>query len=498
MRSLRGSAGLLMALTGLVTLFRSTVVCGEPLATVPRETQVAVNQSTQQRIEQLQSLLEAQTAKIESLKGQLDQAEQGTTSATRVEEIRKVVREMMADSEFRENLVPDVTQVGYDKGFYIRSADDDYMLRINGFMKIRYTGSERQSDNPRRQGIQKQDDINGFQINDLYMYFQGYLHSPKLTYSIVLTGDTRQAHDWRTYTAWINYEFAQELQVVAGLVKVPFGRQWLVGKSDLQFIDRSLANEVFYTGRSVGLGVYGTLAKRLSYTLALANGVANQDDTFHAQQLDTNFAYAARMVAHILGQPIKTEGDVEFSKDPQMEVGMSFAYGDDNGDSAPSVFYNIPDRIRAGRGIGGNAMADLTGSDLTQFGADYAFKYRGFSVQAEYFLRMVDGESEYSPWELRTLRHDSSHQQGGYIQTGYFIIPKRVEAIARVGGVWDNGDDNTWEYTFGVNYMPWGSRNFLLQADFTRIDEASVTSTAGGWSQNDDINMFRVQVQARF
>jgi hypothetical protein len=49
-----------------------------------------------------------------------------------------------------------------------------------------------------------------------------------------------------------------------------------------------------------------------------------------------------------------------------------------------------------------------------------------------------------------------------------------------------------------VNYFPWGTYNFLLQADFTRIDEATMSSVGGNWSQNDDINMFRVQVQARF
>ncbi len=495
-KSLRWSAGVLGMAVGLLLATPLGLWGSEQVAAVTTDKDVVLDQATRQKIEQLESLIEAQSSKIESLRGQLERAEQGTTSATRVEEVRKVVRELMASSDFRESLYPDVVQAGYDKGFYIKSSDEDFLLRINALLKIRYTGQNRQTDNPRRQGRNVQDDINGFEIEDLYMFFQGYLHTPKLTYSIVLTGETDDAHDWRTYTATINYEFAKELQVVAGQVKVPFGRQWLMGKGDLQFIDRSLSNEVFSPGRSIGVAVHGTVANRLSYILAMVNGIADQNDVL--DQMDTNFAYAARLVGHILGSPIKSEGDVEYSKDPQMEVGMSFAYADDNGDHSPSVFYSIPDRIRAGRGIGGNAMADLTGSDLTQFGADYAFKYRGFSIQAEYFLRMVDGDNEYSQWELRTTKHETSHQQGGYIQTGYFIVPKKVEAIARLGGVWDNDDDNTWEYTFGVNYFPFGTRNLLLQADYTRIDEASVTSTAGNWSQNDEINMFRVQLQARF
>jgi len=443
-------------------------------------------------------LIQVQRAKIDALRAQLDVVQQGTVDAVRTEEVRKVVRELLADTEFRETLYPDVTQVGYDKGFYIKSADEDFLLKINGFLKVRWTGQNRQTDNPRVQGRQRQDDINGFEIEDLYMYFQGHIHTPKLTYSIVLTGDTDDAHEWNTYTAYINYEFAKEFQFVAGELKLPFGRQWLVSKSELQLIDRSLATETFGLNRAVGAAVHGTVAGKLSYIVGVANGVANRNDSPSQEELDTNFAYVARLVGHLLGGPIKDESDLAYSKDPQWEVALSFGYNDDNGDRNPGAFYSIPERIRRGRGIGGNAVADLTGTDYFQWGADTAFRWRGFSIAAEYFLRTVDGNSEYSPWELRTGRDDATHQQGGHIQAGYFIIPKKLEAVARLGGVWDNGGDDTWEYVFGVNYFPWGSYNVLLQADFTRIEEAPATSTSGNWSQNDEVNMFRVQLQARF
>ncbi len=454
------------------------------------------DQGSDQKLTELEGLIEAQRSKIESLQSQLNAIERDNTQAMRTEEVRKVVRELMADSTFRETLYPDVTQVGYDKGFYIKSSDEDFLLKISGFLKVRYTGAERQKDNPLLAGKQKRDDINGFEIEDLYLYFQGHIHSPKLTYSIVLTGETDDQHNWRTYTAHINYEFAKEVQVVAGLVKIPFGRQWLVSKSDLQLIDRSMVNEAFSPGRSVGVGVHGTIAKRLSYVMAMANGIADQNSNLG--QLDSNFAYAARLVGHILGEPIRTESDLAYSKDPQLEVGASFAYNDENADNRQLLWYSIPERIRSGRGIGGNGTTALVGTDLAQFGVDAAFRYRGLSVTAEYFLRNIDGENEWSQWEQRTMRDDWSHQQGGYIQAGYFVIPKKVELAARLGGIWDNGNDNTWEYTFGVNYFPLGTNNLLLQMDYTRIEEAPTTSTAGNWGQNDDINMVRVQLMARF
>ncbi|MBN1345035.1 MAG: hypothetical protein JXQ73_20240 [Phycisphaerae bacterium] len=495
-RSLRGSAGVWTALC-LVALIPVSAL-GDSGTAVAKADGQADSAGLNDKINQLESLLKAQQDKIGALQNQVDSLEAESTDATRVAEVRKVVQELMADSGFRESLYPDVQQVGYDKGFYIKSSDETFLLKIGGYMHIRYTGQNRQTDNRRLQGRQKQDDINGFEIEDLFLIFTGHIHDPKLTYNITVYGDTDNQHDWRTYYAYVNYALMPEVQFLAGLVKVPFGRQELVSKSALQFVDRSMANEFFNLDRTIGAAVHGTLAKKLSYVVAVANGVANPNDSPSLDQLDTNFAYATRLVANILGGPINGESDLAYSKDPQLEVGFSFGYNDDNGDRNPGAWYSIPDRIRSGRGIGGNAVADLTGTDYFQFGTDAAFRYRGFSATAEYWLRTIDGNSEFSAWELQTGRSDASHQQGGYLQAGYFVIPKKLEMAARLGGVWDNNGDNCWEYAFGVNYFPWSSWNAVVQADFTRMSEAPSSSSAANWSQNDEVNMVRIQLQVKF
>ncbi len=450
------------------------------------------------QVERLEGLLETQRARIRSLKDRVASVHAPSSEAARVAEVRQVVRDLMDDAGFREQLYPDLQQAGYDKGFYIKSADEAFLLNVNGLIRVRWTGQNRQSDNPRQAGRQRQDDINGFEVEELRLILTGHIHTPRLTYKLQVDGDTDNANGWRTWDAYATYAFADEVKLTAGLLKIPFGRQRLVSKSNLQFINRSLPNEIFNLIRSINAILHGTLVKRLSYAVAVTNGIDNPHDSPSREQLDTNFAYAARLVAHILGGPIRTESDLAYSKDPQLEAGFSFAYQDDNGDRRPNVPYSIPDRIRRGRGLGGNAMADLTGADLSQFGADAAFRYRGFSATAEYWLRAIDGDSAFSDWERLTGRNDTTHQQGGYVQAGYFIIPKKLELAARLGGVWDNDGDDVWEYTFGVNYFPWGSYNVLLQADFTRIAEAPISSSSSNWSQNDEINMLRVQLQVAF
>ncbi len=468
---------------------------GSPLAMVKRDAEA---ESLERSIGKLEAMVEAQQGEIASLEKRIEALDTRASESVRAGGVREIVRELMDDAQFRESLYPDVQQVGYKKGFYIKSSDEAFLLVVTGYARWRWAGQNRQTDNRRQTGRQKQDDLNGFEIEDLYLTFKGHIHSPDLTYLITVEGDTDINHAWRTYYAWVNYRFVDEFQMTGGLMKAPFGRQETNSKSRLQFIDRSMANEMFNLDRVIAGVVHGTLSERFRYALSIANGIANKHDSPSQDELDTNFAYMARLVAHVFGKRIKAENDLAHSKDPQLELGMSFLYNDDNGDDRARAAYSVPDQIRRGRGIGGNARADLTGTDLFQFGADAAFRYRGLSATAEYWMRAIDGDSEFSAWEQQTGRSDASHQQGGYLQAGYFIIPKKVEVAARLGGVWDNDGDNAWEYVAGVNYYPWGSYNVVLQADFTRMAEAPSTSSSANWGQNDEINMVRVQLQLKF
>jgi len=450
------------------------------------------------KIRQVEALVEAQQARIESLKRKADAARVPSTDAARMAEIRSVVRELMADADFREGLYPDIQQVGYDKGFYVKSADEAFLLKIGGYLQVLWVGQNRQTDDPRQPGRQKQDDVEGFDVKRACLAFGGHIHSPRLTYRIVVRGQPSTDHRWRTHDADITYAFADELKVTVGRFKLPFGRQKLVPRTVLQFAHRSAANEMFELDRSIAAVLHGTLAKRVSYAVAVANGIDNEEDSPSREELDTNFAYVARLVTHILGNRIRTESDLSYSKDPRLEAGVSFACNDDNGDDNMDAAHSIPDRIRSGRGIGGSAVADLAGTDFLQFGADAAFQYRGFSATAEYWVRSIDGEAEFSEWERMTGRQDATHQQGGHVQAGYFIVPKKVELVARVGGVWDNDGDDVWEIAVGANYFPWGTYNVLLQTDFTRMAEAPSSSSSAYLMQNDEVNMVRVQLLVKF
>ncbi len=467
------------------------------------------------RLERLEQMASEQNQRLEKLQADAEKLAYPSAAQAREQEVRKIVSELLSDGEFRDSLFPSALSAGYDprRGFYVDSADKAFSLNIKGYMQVRYNLGARQTDNPNRQGFQRRDDINAFEIERLFLAFYGHIHDPKVKYRIVVDGGyTKGVEDgqWKTYYATVDYEYVKDQYFLAGLMRLPFGGQAMTAGAVLQMMDRSMAQYAFAPDRSIGIMAHGNLFDhRLTYFAAIANGVLNAEESIDT--LDTNFAYFARTAYYLMGKGNSlresrigyVESDLAYHKDPEWRIAGSFLFNDNNGDAGtggpPGLFASIPDRIARGRGIGGTALLTSRGTQVYTFSLDSGFKYRGFSVNAEYYLRTVDGETQFSQWELVTGRSDSVHQQGGHLQVGYFIVPKKFEVAARIGGVWDNGNDNAWEYGVGCNYFPFSSYNLRLGADLIRISEVvGGVSSSPNYSPNDEITMLRVVLQAGF
>ncbi len=458
------------------------------------------------RMNQLESMVKAYGEQISVLQQQLATQQAGGVEQMRVEEIKRVVQELFRDPAFRDQLP---LNAGYDGGFFIRSGQD-FMLKINGLMQARYvfdciSNDKNRDHNSALYGTDVGNDRSGMEFNRLRLAFSGYAWDPNFTYRIELKADDSESVS--IYYAWMNYKFLQEAQVRVGLYKLPFGRQETTSDQKLLLADRSMANEVFNVGRSMGVMLHGALFdRRLDYGVSLTNGFKNNLDSVDnpdaANALDTNPAITARTVFHAmydqLGKDFESESDLEYHKKPALDFGASFAWNADRGDARNTTLpFAIPEKVRTGPG--GFALSSANDTNITQFGLDAAFKYLGFSTQVEYFLRMIENEGSFaSPWFLNTGNNGNSHQQGGYWQAGYFIVPQKVELAARIGGIWDFNGDGLWEYAGGVNYYIHG-HNLKLQADVTRINESPVASSRLDYmNQNDDMTLFRIQLQASF
>jgi hypothetical protein len=450
-----------------------------------------------ERLSKMEQILQKQNEEIDTLRKQLSLKDEDRLNKARSEEIRQMVKEILADEEFRNQVYQPTLEAGYDHGFYIKSTDDSFYMKTRLMSQFRYMGVDRGSRNKNLVGNVKQDDINGFQFGRLRLYFTGWLWSKDLKYNLILEAATTNEKDNVTLKyGYFDYQYADGHWVRWGNFLLPFGKQNIHPSSFRQmFIESAMSTCVFTPGDSLGVEGYGDIIKdKLSYEVGIFNGAGDGDDTVF--QSDSTFATAGRLVYHVLpGYDESDETDLMFHEKPAMDVGASFLYNDNSGDtSGQSLVYAVSDLIRAGRG--GYGTSNSRGTDVLQLGLDFGFKYRGFSLGGEYYYRKVDSDHSWSQWNALTAGGiGTSDVQGGYLQAGYFIIPKKLDINARIGGVWGMGDDQSWEEAIGMNYYIKGHA-LKISADITHVEECPISSSTAGYTRNDDIWMYRLQIQA--
>jgi len=465
------------------------------------------------RVAALEARLAQQRRTLELLEAQVGGTVSQDAEAARVQALREQIREVLSEREFRESLMPSTLLAGYDRGFYIRSSDELFSLKVNGFLQFRWTHYGTRSRNRYLQPRLERDDRTGFDMNRLRLRLSGYAGSEDLTYLLEFAGDASRRYDLGVQWAYINYRFADEFQVRAGIIEPLNTRTLVVSSGKIQFVDHPMFHNVFGFSRALGVRLWGKLLdRRVEYYVDVVNSfntTSNRTITPDPAEMDNNPGLAFRLVWHALGEDVNgwdTETDLKISAEPQLDFAFTYAFNDDQGDQRTTAIpYPAP---RGVLGRGGFGLTTTNGLQINQFGLDAGFKYEGFSATAEYQLRIVDprraGRSPFTPWWLLTGQADTTTMHGGYLQVGYFLpipgLENKLEGLARVGGMSTaaNGRESAWEYAVGLNYY-FNGHNAKLQTDLTKVTEAPISTDKGSLANvNDDALVWRVQLQVGF
>jgi phosphate-selective porin len=473
--------------------------------------QPAANAPDQDRIDRLETMIEQQAKQIQSLQSQLGSDE---TEAARQAAMRAMIREILSEDEFRESLMPSTMMAGYDNGFYIGSSDEKFLLRVNGRLQFRWTHYATRASNRYLSPGRQRNDRTGFDVQRLRLGFSGHVYDKDLTYRIELQSDASDEGSADLRYAWVNYRFADEFQITAGIFKIASTRGQMTSSSSLQFVDRSVMDAVFQFDRGLGVRFWGHLfKKRLDYYVDVVNsfnGATNRTISTDPAQLDGNPGLVAHLVWHVMGdnpgKDLKSQADHAHLESPALDLGFHYAFNEDEGDRRTT---RIPVPLPRNFGPrGGFGLVRSNGLQINQFGFESAFKYRGFSATAEYILRTLDvrraGRAPFTPLWVLTGDDSTNTQHGAYVQVGYFLpipgLERKLEAVARVGGIsaLAGGQEGTWEYAGGLNYYIKEDK-IKLQADVTKVSEVPISSSSHSLANvNDDALIFRVQLQVAF
>lgn len=359
--------------------------------------------------------------------------------------------------------------VGYNGGFFIKSRDGKFFLKINGRLQPKYSFDVAEDVENRHT----------FTIRRAYLFFSGNAYSPKLGYLFVVNPAAS--------TALIGFDLFYKFNPA---FNVHFWNDYLyitsgytLSSGKLQFVSKSIADGRYHFGSALGIAADGQI-KKFKYMIGVYNGI----DMDLTTNVNNEMAYSLRIDYDLFNTVPYGGGDAAFTEKPGMTVGAGAGYGH---------------------------MEDGTQARIMLGTVDTQFKFKGYSLKLAGYFRFTD------PDQFTQAQNDT----GFTVETGFFFIPKRLELALRASALiddltnagvnlnmgsgnetslgvkgsslhkgGDSGDDsdNEWEYSAGLNYYfgPNGY-NTKVQAQYTFL----LDGQAGRDDLTSHIGQIQFQVQ---
>jgi len=362
------------------------------------------------------------------------------------------------------------------KGYTLTAPNEKFQLTMGGRLQTRYSFTDG-DDNALTPDASK------WEVKRMKFWLNGFAYTKDLTY--LLQVDFTQGGSSKLLDhAYFNYRLRDEVQILAGQTKVPFGRQWLNSSGGQQFVDRSAASDTFRPGYDTGLKLSGDLFGGLStYELGVYGG-AGQSIGRASNGSNTTTAFAARVTANPFGKMPYSESDLDNSTKPLLSIGANY-YGNTLKKTAAAIFETNNITLAGNTGWLGAGRTSFNATekvDVDNYGVDAAFKWHGLYALGEYLYGHADGDTSGN-----TLR-----AHGFYTQAGYCVIPKTLELALRYSFVdfnRDLADDLRTDVSGAVSYY-FSKHNLKLQGD--------VTSTHDQRKEGTDDMLYRLQAQVIF
>lgn len=392
----------------------------------------------------LQAEVAALKAEVAQLKGQ---QQDGWLNERRAEEVKALVREVLADADTRASLLENGLSAGHNgQRFFLASEDGSFLLNVGGQIQIRYIVNN--SDIDEDADDDNDDWETGFQLRRTKLFFDGHVASPKIGYQITLAADRADELGVYAEEVIVSYDLTDTLELAGGRFKLPFLREELISSKRQLAVERSLVNEAFTLNRGEGVRLTWAAAENLSIAASLSDG-AQSGEPAGGNDFDTDATdFSATLRADLaLAGSLKQGADYSAWSGEETAILLGAAVHWEEGE---------------------------TGDDAGGL--------------QEGFLWTVDGGVEVSGFNLYGAvvnahnnpdAGDTTDHWGYQVQAGYMIIPDKLEPFAR----WEHldldnaGSDEVDLLTFGANYyLNKHSAKFTLDVVWA-LDELNAANT---------------------
>lgn len=364
--------------------------------------------------------VEAELAALKARLVELEARQSDTwLNARRAEEVKSLVREVLADADTRASLLANGATAGYDKGFFIASDDGTFLLKIGGQIQFRYIYNYRNESTPSGAPTDGDDDEAGFQLRRVKLFFKGHLGSPKVLYAVGLQTDRSDETVFLDH-AYFGYQVSDNMTLFGGEDKAPFLREEMTSSKYQLAVERSLVNEIFTAGRIQGIWVEIDADDNTKVTLSINDGLnsgeAGSSAAKNFDEDETDFAVTGRIDIRLSGQWDQMKDFSAWSGEEQaVFVGFAFHWEVvETGNGQASSPITIADLSNGTGAIdelfawtldgsieaeGSNLYAALVGFHPNNIGGDHDPDLYGFVLQGGTML-IPDKFEPFIRWEL--------------------------------------------------------------------------------------------------
>lgn len=366
------------------------------------------------------------------------------------------------------------------KGFSLAESKQGE-VNFSVFSYVRYLNSRGLEDNytdafGRNIAIDYRNDV---QLQKVTLNFKGWLFDPNFRYLFYTwTSNTSQGDPAQVVVGGnLGYWFSDAFHFYGGIGALPSTRStnytfpnWL--KND----HRTIADEFFRGSYTSGFWADGTLAPGLKYRAMIGNNLSQLGVS--ASQLDDGFntASGALWWMPTTGEygPGEGLGDYEFHDELATLFGIHFTRSREDAQAQPGTngFENSQIRLSDGTLIFSSdpfqTGAAVRKATYQMAALNAGFKYRGWSLEAEYYHRWIDDFATTGPIPVSQL-----DDQGYQIQGSSMLIPKRLQAYleySKIDGEYGNPDD----FSIGINWFPLQRREVRVNVQGLYLDDSPV------------------------
>ncbi len=383
----------------------------------------------------------------------------------------------------------DIVNNSFGSGFYnVVAADSSYSMKFAVRMQSLYVG---EWDFNESEGLHNSS--SQFLIRRARLKFGGFVLNPKVKYKIELGLTNKDQGKVATdnnmapkmiLDAVVKWNFYKNFTVWAGQTKLPGNRERVVSSANLQLVDRSLVNKRFNIDRDMGVQLrhHFTLGEDfiVQESLAMSQGEGRN----LVQDNLGGYQWTARVevlpFGKFKGKGDYTGGDLKREETPKLAVGATYDFNDNS----------VKDRSNMGSYMFIDNGMGYYETDIHTVFIDAMFKYRGFSLMAEYASR--DTESPIAINSDGSETGDMVLVGNGFNLMSGYLFDNDVEFTGRYTTIILNqdvtGEDVENQYTIGVSKYFKGHK-LKVQSDISYLTV-----------ENQDTSglMYRMQIDLHF